>query len=317
MSKFKILRFIGKYFSIKRVKKILRFFDYYLKGILERIDEHHIFLSGGGIAFSLLLSLVPILLLTFSILGNVISPATIQDQISRLIDTTIPYPQYAQYTKKVILSRLPEVIEYKTLAGYIGALGLFFTSTWFFSSMTTILNKIYKVKVQKSIWVGLLRDVGLVLLMILLILLSTFIFPMINLIIDLTQKLEIFRRFEVSGLASLLFSVTSVLIMFGLFYLLYYVVPYEKQNKKVVFVSAVWSTILWETARKIFGIYITDFLSTNHVYGAFVLFVVVLFWLFYSSCLLIVGAEIGQLYRERMAEKYDKKYKSYPKSNLE
>jgi len=28
---------------------------------------------------------------------------------------------------------------------------------------------------------------------------------------------------------------------------------------------------------------------------------VVLFWLFYASCLFIIGAEIGQLYRERVA----------------
>ena len=58
-----------------------------------------------------------------------------------------------------------------------------------------------------------------------------------------------------------------------------------------------------EIARWVFGYYVSNFLSTNKIYGAFILFAVILFWLFYASCLFIVGAEIGQLYRERRDER--------------
>ena len=70
-------------------------------------------------------------------------------------------------------------------------------------------------------------------------------------------------------------------------------------GKTVPLVSAFWATVLWELARKVFGYYVSNFLSVNKIYGAFILIAVILFWLFYSSCLFIVGAEIGQLYRER------------------
>jgi membrane protein len=180
MSRFKLLKIISKYISAYRYRKFVDFLKHYIGKLLHRIDEHHLFLSGGGIAFSLLLSLIPFFLLVFAILGNILSQGLIESQIIKVIDTIIPYPEYATYTKKVILSRIPEVIEYKTLAGYLGAFGLLFTSTWLFSSMRTSLNKIFGVSEEKSAFIGLLRDFGMVLLLIVFVLLSTIVFPSIR-----------------------------------------------------------------------------------------------------------------------------------------
>ena len=71
-------------------------------------------------------------------------------------------------------------------------------------------------------------------------------------------------------------------------------------NKKVTFVGAFWATVLWELARFVFGYYIQAFLQSNRFYEAFLLIIVLLFWLFYASILFIIGAEISQLYRERL-----------------
>ena len=76
-----------------------------------------------------------------------------------------------------------------------------------------------------------------------------------------------------------------------------------KLNKKVTFIGAFWATLLWEVARIGFGYYIQTYLSANRFYGAFLLILVLLFWLFYSSILFIIGAEIAQLYRERLVKK--------------
>ena len=76
-------------------------------------------------------------------------------------------------------------------------------------------------------------------------------------------------------------------------------IPYEKLGKRVPVVAAFWATLLWEIAKRIFGYYVSDFLTINKIYGAFILIAVILFWIFYSSCLFVLGAEIGQLFRER------------------
>ena len=70
-------------------------------------------------------------------------------------------------------------------------------------------------------------------------------------------------------------------------------------NKKVVFISAFWAALLWELAKKLFGFYIFHFASLNKIYGAYVFVIIAAFWIYYSSIIFIIGAEIGQLFRER------------------
>ena len=74
-------------------------------------------------------------------------------------------------------------------------------------------------------------------------------------------------------------------------------------GKKVAAVSALWTTVFWEIARSIFGYYVYHILGTSPIYGAFVLIIAILLWVYYSACLFIVGAEVGQLYRERIDQK--------------
>ncbi|MBU2493894.1 MAG: YihY/virulence factor BrkB family protein [Bacteroidetes bacterium] len=299
MSKFKILRWIRKFIPLPACKNIIEFFKHYIGGLLERLDSHHVFLSGGGIAYSLLLSMIPILLLIISVFGNLVEISWIENQVNTFINAVIPHRASAAYIKQFILSRIPEVIQFKTLAGYTGALGLFFTATWLFSSLRTVLNRIFGVTYHISAWIGLLRDFGMVLLLILFILLSTLILPVINILVDSADQLEILKMFRISDLFELLLSFVTILIIFWLFFSFYYLIPYEKLGKRVPLISAFWATILWELARFIFVYYVRNFLMTNKVYGAFVLITVIVFWIFYSSIVFVIGAEIGQLYRER------------------
>ncbi|MCX7797693.1 MAG: YihY/virulence factor BrkB family protein [Melioribacter sp.] len=290
---------IKKFVCNFNLKKILNFISYYISGILKRVDEHNLFLAGAGIAYSLFLSLIPLILFIFSLLGNIFDTSTLQNIINQIIDTLIPYPDYAQYAKKIIETRLPQAIEYKNIAGYLGFFGLLLTSTWIFSSMRTILNQIYHTKISKNALIGLARDIGMVLLLVIFISVSTLIFPIINIFFEIAIKSPVLYIAKLSEVWNTFVWLASLFIMLILFFMLYYLIPYEKLPKKVAFISALSTTLLWELARKFFGYYVQNFLGKNPFYGAFVLIIVILLWVFYSSCIFILGAEIGQLYREK------------------
>lgn len=299
----KILKSIGSVISLSSYRKIISFLKHYVLGLFKKMDENNTFFAGAGISFSLLLGMIPFLLLLFSVLGNIFDQSVIESQVNNFIDQTIPYVAYANYVKRIISSRLPEVIEYKTLAGYVGVIGLLFTSTWIFSSIRTILNHIYHVKIQKGYLYGLIRDVLMVILLVFIITIFTFIVPALNIIYELTKNYDFVQSYTQSSLWNILVYTVSLVLMFGLFFALYYLIPYEQLGKKVAAISALWTTLLWEIARSVFGYYVNNILSTNPLYGAFVLIIAILLWLFYSACLFIVGAEIGQLYRERQINK--------------
>ncbi len=306
MSRIKILKRIGSVISLTSYRKIIEFIRYYFLGLFKRMDENNLFFAGAGISFSLFLGMIPFILFMFSLLGNIFDQSVIETQLNNLIDQTIPYPAYANYVKRLIISRLPEVIQYKTIAGFIGAIGLLFTSTWIFSSIRTILNQIYHVKILKGYLYGLFRDILMVILLVFLISLTTFMYPAVKLFYELTKYYPSIQHLTASPLWTLGLYVLSLGLMFGMFFLLYYLIPYEQLGKKVAYVSALWATLLWEVARNVFRYYINTTLSSNPLYGAFVLILAILLWVFYSACLFIVGAEIGQLFRERHLLKNDK-----------
>ncbi|MCF8259277.1 MAG: YihY/virulence factor BrkB family protein [Melioribacteraceae bacterium] len=299
MSKFKFLRFVTKYISPNTFKKVLAFLKHYFGGLYHRADENHIFLSGGGIAFSIFVCTLPTALIAFWILGNILDEGSIEAQISTFISTFIPYPEYAGQAEEIILSRSREVIEYKNLAGYLGTIGLIFAASGLFSSLRTVLNRAYRVKMDKHIILGKLRDFGMILLVMVAVIFSTFVLPILNLLQDFASDFEFLKALELSTFMDSILSVVSVIILFVMFSLLYYLIPYEKLGKKVPMVSAFWAVFLWEVARQIFQYYLANFATLTKIYGTYALLVVIAFWLYYSSILFLIGAEIGQLYKER------------------
>jgi membrane protein len=301
--RFKILKFLSKTFTTEKVRQTLDFFSYYFGGIFRKIEDDHIFLAAAGIAFSLILSFIPFILVLFAILGNIISPDALLKQISELIDTTIPYPEHAEFVKEFFRKRLPSVFSYKDTAAYIGVFGLMFTSTWLFSSLRSILNHIFEVDKKKSAWYGLIKDFGMILLVMLIITLSTVIFPVMRIMIDYALESPLFQELHLNTLISYLLSFSSFFILFGLFYLFYFAIPYERIGHKVILISSLTTTILWASAKYVFGYYVNYFLKAENLYGAFLLFIVILFWIFYSSILFLIGAEVGMLYKKRKLEK--------------
>ena len=309
MSLIRFYKNIRSFIELKTVKYIVGFIRHYIFGLAKRIDEHNLFFAASGISFSLLIGMIPFILLVFFLFGALVDQETIQGQVINLIEQVIPYPAYADYVKKIILSRLPEVRNYSNIAGLIGVFGLMITASWIFTSLRTILNQIFHTKIQKGFIYVFFRDIVMTALLLLIILFFTFLIPTLNVLSDVTNTVRLLKIYEIDSLINILVYFSSLLIMFFLFYLLYYFIPYEPLGRTVPAISAVWTMVLWEVARSIFGYYVYNFLGTNPFYGAFVLMVAVLLWIFYSSVLLILGAEIGQLFRERRNEKRERKRK--------
>lgn len=275
------------------------FFVYYYTGLVRRIEDHHVFLFGAGLAFSIFICIIPFVLIIFAVLGNILDSTSVQFQINTLIETIIPYSRYSEFVKNIIFNRINEVIAYKNIAGIIGGFGLLFAASSLFSSMRTVLNKVYGVEIDVNIFIAKLRDFALVLMVIIIFFVSTLAMPTLDL---LRQKAGEWTAIEFlsSGVFShFIFSLISLSIIFMTFTVLYFTVPLRKLGRKATFMSAMWAAILWEAAKQLFGYYIYNFGAYNKIYGAYALVVVVAFWIYYSSVVFIIGAEIGHMYYER------------------
>lgn len=294
---FRKLKFILN--RIPGFKKVKNFLKHYFGGLYVRVDEHHIFLLGGSLAFSLFVCIIPFVLIIFAVLGAILDSGQVQYQIITLIDTVIPYDEYANYAKEIIFSRINEVVQYRTLAGIIGGFGLLFAASGLFSTMRTILNTVFGVETDVNVIVGKLRDFAMVIMVLIIFFATTITMPIVNVLFQFADSIEYlsFLRTGVTGYIYL--TLISLSLIFILFSLLYYTVPLKKPGRKVTLISALWAAILWEAAKQLFGYYIYNYGVWGRIYGTYALIVVVAFWVYYSSVVFIIGAEIGRLFYER------------------
>jgi membrane protein len=84
-----------------------------------------------------------------------------------------------------------------------------------------------------------------------------------------------------------------------MFYLIFKLVPHGYVNQSVALISSVTAAILSESIKFLFLIYVISFANYQRVYGAYAAIVAVIFWLYYSSFTFVIGAEAGQLYKEK------------------
>ncbi|MCP4570305.1 MAG: YihY/virulence factor BrkB family protein [FCB group bacterium] len=272
---------------------------YYLSGLYNRVNEHHVFLLAGGLAFSVIVCIIPMVLIVFAGLGAVLERPSITEEIKLFIERAIPYADYASYVEELVFSRVEEFTFYKNLAGLIGIVGLLFASSGLFSSMRTALNTVFRIQSDESVFIGKLRDLGLILMVLVYFLLSTTILPGLGLIQEFAYKSEIIRSTGLDFLGDLALQAASLAVIFGVFFLIYFSIPHRRLPIKVILTSGLSAAILWHVAQELFGFYIANFITFKRVYGAYFLMIVVAFWIYYSSLVLILGAEIGQLFRER------------------
>ena len=300
----RIIRKIKLLFHVSN--KIQKSWDstvYYVKGLWFNFDEHHIFIFSGGLAFSLFICIIPFILILFWILGNILDSASVEIQINTLIDTVIPYDMYADFIKSVLYKRINEVIAYKNVAGFFGIVGLMFAASGFSSSIRTILNAIFGRFDDVNFFLGKLRDFALILVTVIILLVSTIMLPLIDVLRQISGYV-IELKFLQSAIFQTFFTTAfSFVIVTAIFSILYNFVPVIKIRKRAVVFGAAWAGFLWEAAKHAFGYYLYNFATYGKIYGAYALVIVVAFWIYYSCMVFIIGAEMGKLFHDRLQKR--------------
>ncbi len=288
-------------------QRTYKFIKHYFGGLYDRIDRHNVFLLSGGLAFSLFTCIIPLILIMFWILGNFLSSEEMELQIITLINTVIPYSEYAEFVKEIIFSRVEEVIELKNIAGIVGFSGLFFAASGFFSSMRTVLNKINGSDVDINFFLGKLRDFLVILVAILLFFTSILALPLLELFKSIAKSSDYLQIFNHPIFEQLFTILVSIFIMLLLMYLFYSFIPTAKIKHRSALVGAFWSSLMWVGMKVLFGYYLANFQTWGKIYGTYALLIVIAFWIYYTAAAFIIGAEIAKLFDERLKESIARK----------
>lgn len=282
---------------------------FYGDALLKKFDNDHIWVMSSGIAFNMLICVIPFTLILLTILGVYLDSETVQSRLITYLNSIVPLP--GQYKDRFIFeltARTKELSSNAFLTGAIGIGGLFWTVSGLFSTMREVLRRIYRVNSELNYFIGKLRDFVLVVLSVVLFILSMAITSGVQIFEEYSQgifgeyiTLTLFEKF--------IPLVLGFIISFCLFYVLYALVPHWKFNKRIVMYSTLVSTICFEALKYVFAVYILKVANYGKVYGAYATIVISIFYIYYVSVIFVIGAELGEIYFGRNKEKFTRKIK--------
>jgi len=249
----------------------------------------------SGIAFQVLLCLIPIALLILSFAGSYLfSHERVMEQLGRYLEQAAPTLD-AGLRENVL-----EIVDHRGATGIVGTVALLWIATSLFSGLRFALNAVYRVPTQRGTLHGLAFDLGMVALSA-----ATFLVS-----VGLTAAIEYLRRVQTAIFPAapgiLLQLSLSYLVPFLLAVVLCFQIFHLVPNRRVCTRSALWGAlftgVLWEVAKHLFKWYVLTFKGYSLVYGSLSAAAAVLVWTYYSAAVLLLGAEVTVLLeKERTA----------------
>jgi membrane protein len=185
----------------------------------------------------------------------------------------------------------------------VGLLGALWSASGYVAAFMRASNAIYDMEEGRPVWKTLPVRVGLTIVLLVLLALSTVAVVLTG---GLAEKVG-----DLVGLGSTAVTVWDIakwpvlmLVVSFMFALLYWAAPNVKHpGFRWISPGGVLAVIGWLIASAAFALYVSNFGSYNKTYGALGGVVVFLVWLWISNIVILLGAEFNaELERERAIE---------------
>ena len=273
----------------KRLTKTLKNFGL-LWQALRKFNEDNGFFLSSGIAFNILINLIPFILLLLALVGTYLY----NDQ-EVLNHIRAYFRDVAPTLDPKVMKTLMDVIQNRQIVGILGLVGLLWISTWVFSSLRIALNIVFRAEKSQGMVRGIVVDLLMIVLVGILLLVSMILGPVVIFLQSYQGRIPVALGPTVQWILKYLL---PFFLTYCMFFSIYKIVP----NKKVHFISALqaalFASLLWELAKYLFAWYVLHLAVYSIVYGSLGAFAIFVLWVYYSSTILVVGGEFAYFLEE-------------------
>ncbi len=267
-----------------------------LSRLYDKLASDNVFFMAAGLAFSVFTTLIPLLVLLFAVVGYALasSEAATREVISA-VRRLLPFA-----SEEIIGSLLVIMHSHRTI-GLIGLVGLIWAATTIVSSIRTVLNTVFEVRETRSLIVGKLFDLVMVLVLGVFFLLSIGFTAAFALVQELGTTVLREAGVRTDWVAPATALGAALLINVVMFTLLYTTAPARPVPLRVAAIGGTTTALLFELAKQLFRVYISlaregTLGPASGTLGAIVL---LLLWIYYSALVFILGAEVVFVFEAR------------------
>lgn len=257
----------------------------------DRIEQHHIFMLASGIAFNIIIYIIPLILIAIYISSNYVNIETINSILEDIFFDLLPPTETHYVFFKSLLNEIYLINKHSSFFGIVGVIGLLWISSTLISSIRIGLNTVFEVESTKISIIYRLKDILLTIIFSILMLLYSYAIPLVSFIIEVFgASLPDWSKTYFSN--TIIFFV-SLITSFVIFFLIYRYVPNKRIERRRGILSTIICVILIELSRHIFAFYIADFANYGRFYGTYAIIISISVWIYYSSLIILLAGEIS------------------------
>ena len=258
-----------------------------VKGVLVRAGRDHLSVVSAGCAFYALYAIFPALTASISLYGLTANPATVEHQFE-LLKSVLPPQAYT-----IVIDQIRRIVETseRTLGWSFGASLLI--ALWLAhrgtQTMFSALDIAYGEPERRSLLRIILSAIGYTIIAILVGVAMLTAIVYVPDLFDATGHPKVIETALVYLRWPILFFVTLFMLA-----LIYRFGP-SRENPKWQWITAgsLFATLLWLLASYGFSYYVSHFANYDRMYGSLGAVIVLLFWLYLSFYIVLLGAEIN------------------------
>jgi membrane protein len=236
-------------------------------------------ITTAAIAYFALFSLFPLALLSISIASFFFGPLMDQQFIVQKLEFIAPA------LGQLLGKNIGEIIQARGPVSLIAFVGLIWSASTIFYTLTQTLNGIWGLKRRRPVW----KRRGLAILFVL-----AFVGPALFLASfagSLVTNIRTWLPNQIIPFAGALGLELAILLDVILFMVLYILLPHGSSTWREILPGAVGAGLLWELAKKAFLLFVSTYISiSNLVYGSVAAIIAFLVWAFVSSLIFLFGA---------------------------
>jgi len=254
-----------------------------LRSFLDFLRDDGLMLA-GSISFFTMTALVPFCLFLVTLFGYLLGEN--RDFYQFFLSKLVGF--FPKITSE-ITEELKRIITHKGIGKF--SLGLYSVISFgLFSTVETSINTIFRTREKRRFIVSLILSVVVVTCVMSALFIA---FATASAVSMLKHMREFFPGFEPGRLAAFLLRfVVPLLLVFLIVMILYWFLPRKKVRLRHALSGALFTALFLDAAKHLFTLYVVKVAGLGTIYGPLSAFVIFLLWVFYSSCIFLIGAEM-------------------------